>query len=246
MTVPRERSSARTVAFRVLVALPIVLGFAPAAFFGVRWLIANAAKQQRWEDELKQNHPGHFAWFVGKSAYVLEMSSLGGDDSEPNEFIFDGEVRRVLWSSDGKTLYVVVATGRINEVDRIESVDLASRNRRTILDLGTQKLEDDDLDPKETWVAPWGDAESENDRIYFRLGNGKDWYSVEGKRTRVRPEPGRPAKPWDQSKCPDGMHLLKQADGDKDHWLELTDGHRSVKVTRNNVTEPGAWWCAPR
>jgi hypothetical protein len=246
VAVPSERSFVRTLALRVLAAIGILLVAGPALFFGVRLYLANSAKQQRWVEALKRDHPGRIAWFADRSAYILETSSIGAEDSEPNQFIFDGDIRRVLWSSDGKTLYVIVATGLINEVDSIVAVDPVTRDRRTILDLGKQKLEDDDLDPKETWVAPWGDAESENDRIYFRLGNGKYWYSVEGKRTRVRPEPGRPAKPWDQTRSPDGSLVLKQAKNDKSHWLELTDGDRSVQVTGNHVENPGAWWCAPR
>lgn len=207
--------------------------------------LRNSRKREKLIGELRQEHPGRIAWFDNSSVYVLEMASLS-EDPESSNFTTEAKPRRVLWSSDGKTLFVVLARGTFNEIHRLDAIDIATGAHRTILDLATQNLDDDDFDLNEMWVIAWGEVESETDRIVFRLGTGQ-WYSVEGKRPRVRPEPGPPAKKWDQTKCPDGKHLLQRDSNDDDKWLELTDGDTELKISgKDQVRGEGAWYCAPK
>lgn len=226
--------------------VPVAVIWAAMALTTVTVLVTCGIQKYRAEtsmlEHMRHDCPGHIAWCDGKRVYILEMANLSREIGGQS-FDVDGKPRRVLWSADGKTLYVVVAKGRFDEIDRIDAMDPVSGRRHTILDLETQKLDDNDFDLEEIWVVPWGDAESETDRIVFKIDGGP-WYSVEGKRPRVRPEPGRPAHPWDQSVVPDRPYRLKAGKEESSHWLEVSDGDSSIRITGKNVETPGAWFVA--
>ncbi|KAF0243897.1 MAG: hypothetical protein FD180_2978 [Planctomycetota bacterium] len=213
------------------------------------WML-NAALRRReayrkFESGLKYEHPGLLAWFDDDEAKVLDVADLPGE-AKARKFEFDGELKRVFFSHDGRTLFAVKSKGTVDEVHSLIALEVASGLQRTILDLGTAKLEDDDFDLAEMWVIPWGDAESENDRIVFKLGGADCWYSVEGKRPRVRPEAGRPAKAWDQTKCPEGTHEFRSTSSKDKSKLVIADGRFTITVTGKKVDGPGAWWCSRR
>jgi len=199
-------------------------------------------RERLFLDEIKARHPGKFAWHDGGDVSVLECSHL---DNEDTAWRFDTgqKVVRIAWSRDGRTLYLVEDVGGLlSTTHRIEALDVMTSKRRVVLDLGTSKLESDEIETEEFWVGAWGEVEAEQERLYFQLESG-DWYSVESKRSRVRSEPGRPAQPWDQAVCPDGAHRLKRESDDDDSWLEVTDGKVAVRVTRKDVDDDGAWYC---
>jgi hypothetical protein len=205
---------------------------------------SSRARSRRFLAAVRAEHGGRIAWIAKDRNEVrwveLENSS---SSSAVKRHTPGGKPVRVAWSSSGETLFIVVEFGSMDHVHRIDAVDRASGASRTILDLGTQNLEDNDIHDDDFWVAPFGDAEAEVDRITFGLGKGL-WYSVEAKRPRVRPEAGPPARKWDQTKCPDGKHRLKVRSNDDDSWLELTDGDDDAKITTDDVRGEAAWWVA--
>jgi hypothetical protein len=202
------------------------------------------ARERRFLNAVRAEHGGRIAWVTEDHDEVrwVELSESSSSGAV-HRHATGGKPVRVAWSSSGDTLFVVVETGKLDSVHRIDAVDRVTGASRTILDLGKRKLEDNDLDPDQFWIAPFGDAEAEVDRIYFQLDGGL-WYSVEAKRPRVRPEAGAPAQKWDQTKCADGKHRVKRGSDDNDSWLELTDGDDDVKITTDDIRGKGAWWCS--
>ncbi|MEK7470298.1 MAG: hypothetical protein AAB074_23255 [Planctomycetota bacterium] len=213
---------------------------------GVKCSTAARDRERRFLAEVRAEHGGRIAWIAEDKEEVrwVELAE-SSSSSAVKRHVPGGKPVRVAWSSSGEKLFVVVQTGTLDHIHRIDVVDRATGVARTILDLGTQNLEENNLDVDEFWVAPFGDAEAEVDRVYFQLEEGV-WYSVEANRPRVRPEAGAPARQWDQSACPDGRHKVKRKSDDDDSWLEITDGDRHVKFTTDDVRGQGAWWCPPK
>ena len=203
---------------------------------------ARRSRVRRSLAQVQAEHGGKIAWW-DKDDNRVRWRDLGKDGQLGDvTFVETGlKARRVAWSSDGATLFVLLESGAFDKVHRIAAINVATKELRTILDLGAEKLEDNDIDPDEFWVTAYGEAESEQDRITFRLGKGY-WYTVEGKRPRVRPVAGAPGKKWDQEACPDGTHRLVHDSNEDDSWLELRGEDEDVKVTGDDAGSKGAWW----
>lgn len=202
-------------------------------------------RQARAITELKREHPGRIAWYVDRNLYVLDVADLG-DSRRARRVSLDEEPIGILWSGDGRTVYAVFEGGTImDDVHRVEAVDTQSGLRRLVLHLGTQGLEDNDLKPDDLRVESYGESEAEQERLYFHLGTG-EWYSIESKRPRVRPEPGPPARARDPARCPDGKHYLDVESGDDDASLWIKGPGPNILVTDDDVEDEGAWWFEPK
>ncbi|MBI2921884.1 MAG: hypothetical protein HYY18_12430 [Planctomycetes bacterium] len=195
--------------------------------------------------ELKREHPGRIAWWRDTNLYVLDMEDLG-EARRARRVPLGEEPVAIRWSGDGRTVYAVFEGGTImDDVHRVEAVDTQSGLRRIVLNLGTQGLEDNDMKPEDLRVESYGDAEAEQERLYFHLGTG-EWYSIESKRPRIRPEQGPPAGARDQKRCPDGKHRLDVESGDEDSSLWIKGPGPNICVTENDVEDEGAWWFEPK
>lgn len=217
-----------------------------AALVALGWLAARCesarlSRVRRALTAIQAEHGGKVAWMDDSGQVCWRDLGRDGQLGEVSSVSPAAKPRRVAWSSDGATIYALLESGTFDKVHRIEAIDAATASMRTILDLGAEKLEDDDINLDEFWVAAHGEAESEQDRITFRLGKGY-WYSVEGKRPRVRPVAGAPAAKWDQEKCPDGKHVLERATNEDDEWLEIVGESEDVRVTPDDASARGAWW----
>ncbi|MCC6741910.1 MAG: hypothetical protein IT452_23020 [Planctomycetia bacterium] len=241
---PYERSGASVPAGlrKAFGCVAVVAALVGAAVAISRCEDARQARVRRALQKIQQEHGGRIAWFDDGGRVRWRDLGTGGRLGEVSSVDPGLKPVRVAWSSDGAAIYAVVESGAFDKVHRIISVNPATKEIRTILDLAAAKLEDDDIDAGEFWVAAHGDAESEQDRITFRLGKGY-WYSVEGKRPRVRPAAGPPERKWDQERCPDGRHRLVHRSNDDDSWIELEGGDEDVGVTPKDARAHPAWWC---
>jgi hypothetical protein len=226
----------------VPIAVLIVVGW---ILFGSCMFLAHRRREEerkRFAEELRATHPGRFAWHVDEDVYVLEAADLPHGD-RAKKFEFKDEVLRVLWSRDGKTLYVVLDGGStLDRVHTIERLDVATSQRRLLLDLKEARIEDNDLRHEQVFVTQWEDAEAAEERLVFQLGKGP-WYSVEGLRARVRPVAGPPAAFRDQTHCPCGRHRIEHGSDDEDDWLDLHGPETSLRLTDDDVDDSGAWFC---
>lgn len=225
---------------RALIAL-MAVGI-PGSLF-LRAALKRKSDYQHFESEVKARHPGLLAWMEGREAKVLDVADLPGD-AKARTFTFDGDLQKLMFSPDGARLYAVIDKGADEQADLLVALDLATGLQTTTLDPAGAKLGGEAFDLSEMWVIPWGEAESETDRIVFRMEDSEDWYSVEGKRPRVRPEPGRPAKPWEQAKCPDGEHEFRKTSSKSESHLVIGDGRFAITVTTRRVQGLGVWWCS--
>lgn len=199
--------------------------------------------QEQFVSEVRTLHPGLLAWVEGREVKVLEVADLP-EQEHIRTFTFDKDLQKVMFSPDGARLYVVVDKGTDETEDLLIALDLATGLQTVTLDPAAAKLEKLIFDLDQMWVIPWGEAESETDRIVFRMDESDSWYSVEGKRPRVRPEAGPPAKLWDQSHCPDGMHEFRKTSNKSDSGLVISDGQWTIVVAGESATGEGAWWCS--
>lgn len=225
------------------------MGLCGAGLAGVAFALAIVAavrgcsrRQAELAREIFLEHPrGRLAWFDKSRLFLLSNGDLD-DTSRARRLDFDGDLRRVAWSSDGRTAYVLVSRGTLDETHRLEAVDAVTLDRRVLLDLASARLEDDDIDAKQVFVAPWADAEAEADRVYFRLGTG-EWYSVEGKRSRVRPEAGPPELARDQLRCPAGRHWVEMRSLEGDCIIEVKGEGSRLRIDRVDRMNSAAWFC---
>lgn len=244
---PYERSGASVPAGlrKAFGCVAVVAALVGAAVAISRCEDARRARVLRALEKIQKEHGGRIAWCDDDGRVCWREMGEGGRLGEIRSADAGQKPRRVAWSSDGATLYVLVETGTLDKVHRIAAVTIATSEVRTILDLAVDRLEDDDIDRDEFWVAAHGEAESEQDRITFRLGKGY-WYSVEGKRPRVRPVGGPPEKKWHQDRCPDGRHRLVLNSDDDHSWIELEGGDEDIEVAPKDAWDHAAWWIPSR
>lgn len=173
--------------------------------------------------------------------HVLDLSQVLSPGSA-RRFELKRPARALRWSSNGQELYLLIhESGTLDHVHRIDALNPETGAFRTVLALRDRGLEDDDIVESDFWVAPYGESESEVDRVYFRLGTG-EWYSVEGKRARVRPEAGKPAGALPASATPDGKLRLDRDSEDGDSWLDLETESETFRVTDDDAQDDGALW----
>ncbi|NUN49045.1 MAG: hypothetical protein HUU15_09480 [Candidatus Brocadiae bacterium] len=230
---------------RDLLRMIAVFVFIASAAGAVIWYVASyqSEARRRFFAETDETWIGRIAWQGGAGIRWTDFPRLatGGD---PLEIAWDADVERVLWSNDGASLYVVDDTARLGSVHRIWSCEIATGKKTLLLDLGAEKLEDDDLDTHEVWVIAVGDAESDRERVIFRLSTG-DWYSVDSLRRRVRREAGRPADGRAAHLCPEagaGLERKKSDDDGDDGILMFRQRGDSHRVTTDSAEDPGALW----
>lgn len=226
----------------IRIVLGLLIVGVPAAFF-LRACQKRRSAQEQFESEVRALHPGLLAWIEGREVKVLDVSDLPAQE-HVRTFTFDKDLLKVMFSPDGARLYAVVDKGADEPEDLLVALDLETGLQTVTLDPAAAKLEKLVFDLDQMWVIPWGEAESETDRIVFRMDESDSWYSVEGKRPRVRPESGPPAKRWDQSKCPDGKHEFRKASNKSDSGLVISDGRWTIVVAGERATGEGAWWCS--